>query len=49
MYKRQAGIKDVADIYRATVYDLLAGGDVQDAMDVAKQGFSRLQKIKQVA
>jgi len=44
-----AGINDVADIYRATVYDLLAGGDVKDAMDVAKQGFSRLQKIKQVA
>jgi len=44
-----AGIEDVADIYRATVYDLLAGGDVDDAMDIAKQGFSRLQKIKQVA
>jgi hypothetical protein len=26
--------------------DLLEGGDVADAMDVAKQGFSRLQKIK---
>ena len=24
----------------------LEGGDVDDAMDVAKQGFSRLQKIK---
>jgi hypothetical protein len=42
-----AGIKDMGDIYRATVYDLLEGGDVADAMDVAKQGFSRLQKIKQ--
>ena len=41
-----AGISDVASIYRDTVYDLLAGGDVEDAMDVAKQGFSRLQKIK---
>ena len=41
-----AGIGDVAAIYRDTVYDLLAGGDVADAMDVAKQGFSRLQKIK---
>ena len=41
-----AGLGDVADIYRATVYDLLEGGDVGDAMDVAKQGFSRLQKIK---
>ena len=42
-----AGLGDVASIYRATVMDLLEGGDVKDAMDVAKQGFSRLQKIKQ--
>tara|TARA_Y100000401_G_scaffold116274_1_gene121642 strand:- start:2738 stop:3397 length:660 start_codon:yes stop_codon:yes gene_type:complete len=42
-----AGLGDVAQIYRDTVYDLLAGGDVADAMDVAKQGFSRLQKIKE--
>ena len=42
-----AGLRDVAEIYSATVYDLLAGGDVAEAMDVAKQGFSRLQKIKQ--
>ena len=41
-----AGLGDVASIYRATVFDLLEGGDVADAMDVAKQGFSRLQKIK---
>jgi hypothetical protein len=41
-----AGLNDVASIYRATVMDLLEGGDVSDAMDVAKQGFSRLQKIK---
>ena len=41
-----AGLNDVASIYRATVMDLLEGGDVADAMDVAKQGFSRLQKIK---
>ena len=41
-----AGLGDVASIYRATVMDLLEGGDVDDAMDVAKQGFSRLQKIK---
>ena len=41
-----AGLGDVASIYRATVMDLLEGGDVADAMDVAKQGFSRLQKIK---
>jgi predicted Ser/Thr protein kinase len=41
-----AGLGDVASIYRDTVMDLLEGGDVADAMDVAKQGFSRLQKIK---
>ena len=41
-----AGIGDVGDIFRATVYDLLEGGQVAEAMDVAKQGFSRLQKIK---
>lgn len=41
-----AGIDDVGDIFRATVYDLLEGGQVSEAMDVAKQGFSRLQKIK---
>jgi hypothetical protein len=41
-----AGLGDVASIYRATVMDLLEGGDVADAMDIAKQGFSRLQKIK---
>lgn len=41
-----AGLGEVAGIYRATVMDLLEGGDVDDAMDVAKQGFSRLQKIK---
>ena len=41
-----AGISDVGDIFRATVYDLLEGGQVTEAMDVAKQGFSRLQKLK---
>ena len=41
-----AGLGDVASIYRATVMDLLEGGDVADAMDVAKQGFSRLQKMR---
>ena len=44
-----AGLGDVASIYRATVMDLLEGGDVADAMDVAKQGFSRLQKITALA
>ena len=41
-----AGLDDVAEIYSHTVYDLMAGGDFKEAMDVAKQGFSRLQKIK---
>ena len=40
-----AGMPDIAEIYRDTVYDLLAGGDLADAMDIAKQGFSRLQKL----
>ena len=44
-----AGLGDVAQIYSATVYDLLAGGQVAEAMDVAKQGFSRLQKIKSIS
>ena len=42
-----AGLIEEASIYRATVMDLLEGGDVSDAMDVAKQGFAQLQKIKQ--
>ena len=41
-----AGISDVGSILRATVMDYLEGGQVSEAMDVAKQGFSRLQKIK---
>jgi hypothetical protein len=41
-----AGMKDIADIYRATVMDLLEGGQDKEAYDVARQGFSRLQKIK---
>ena len=41
-----AGIDDVGSILRATVMDYLEGGQVAEAMDVAKQGFSRLQKIK---
>ena len=44
---RAAGIGDVGDIFRDTVYDLINGGEVDAAMDVAKQGFSRLQKITQ--
>ena len=41
-----AGIDDVGSILRATVMDYLEGGQVTEAMDIAKQGFSRLQKIK---
>ncbi len=44
-----AGLDDVAQIYFDTVYDYLAGGQVAEAMDVAKQGFSRLQKIKKIS
>ena len=41
-----AGIGELGSILRATVMDYLEGGQVAEAMDVAKQGFSRLQKIK---
>ena len=41
-----AGISELGGILRATVMDYLEGGQVAEAMDVAKQGFSRLQKIK---
>ena len=42
-----AGIGEMGSILRATVMDYLEGGQVAEAMDVAKQGFSRLQKIKE--
>ena len=41
-----AGLGDFGSILRASVMDYLEGGDVDEAMDLAKQGFSRLQKIK---
>lgn len=41
-----AGIDEMGSILRATVMDYLEGGQVAEAMDVAKQAFSRLQKIK---
>ena len=41
-----AGIPDMGDILRAHVADALEGGDTASAMDIARQGFSRLQKIK---
>ena len=40
-----AGIGELGSILRATVMDYLEGGQVAEAMDVAKQGFSRLQKL----
>ena len=43
-----AGIGEMGSILRATVMDYLEGGQVTEAMDVAKQGFSRLQKIKRI-
>ena len=41
-----AGLEDIGKIYRVAVMDHIVGGEVDAAMDVAKQGFSRLQKIK---
>lgn len=44
-----AGIPEMGEMLRGIVFDYLEGGQVQEAMDVAKQGFSRLQKIKKEA
>ena len=44
-----AGIPEMGQILRATVMDYLEGGDVAEGLDIAKQGFSRLQKIKHIA
>jgi hypothetical protein len=44
---KAAGIPEMGDILRGIVYDYLEGGQVDEAYDVARQGFSRLQKIKQ--
>ncbi len=44
-----AGIPEMGNMLRDIVMDYLEGGQVEEAMDVAKQGFSRLQKIKKVA
>lgn len=44
-----AGIPEMGHILRATVMDYIEGGDVAQGLDIAKQGFSRLQKINQVA
>ena len=42
-----AGLHGIGGVVRATVMDYLEGGDVDEAMDIAKQAFSRLQKIKE--
>ena len=41
-----AGLPEEGMMVSEIVYDYLAGGQVKEAMDIAKQGFSRLQKIK---
>jgi hypothetical protein len=41
-----AGIPQMGDMLRELVADALEGGDTAAAMDLARQGFSRLQKIK---
>ena len=41
-----AEMRDVATIFKDTVIGLLNEGKVDDALDVAKQGLSRVQKIK---
>ena len=41
-----AGLPEEGAMVSEIVYDYLAGGQVAEAMDIAKQGFSRLQKIK---
>ncbi len=43
---KAAGIPEMGDILRGIVFDHLEGGQGAEALDVAKQGFSRLQKIK---
>jgi len=43
-----AGIPEMGDMLRGIVFDYLEGGQINEAMDVAKQGFSRLQKIKEI-
>jgi len=43
-----AGIPEMSDILRGIVYDHLEGGQIDEAYDVARQGFSRLQKIKKI-
>ena len=44
-----AGVPEMGDILRGIVYDHLEGGQIDEAYDVARQGFSRLQKIKKIA
>jgi len=41
-----AGLKEEAGIFGEIVDEFMIDGRIDDAMDMAKQGFSRLQKIK---
>ena len=41
-----AGLKEEAGIFGEIVDEFMIDGRIDDAMDIAKQGFSRLQKIK---
>jgi hypothetical protein len=44
-----AGLNDIGEIFEMTVMRLIKEGDFESAFDVAKQGFSRLQKIKRTS
>ena len=41
-----AGLKQESEIFEGLVREYLKAGDLEGALDIAKQGFSRLQKIK---
>ncbi len=44
---RAAGLTDEAEIFGGLVWEMIQKGRADDAWDIAKQGFSRLQKIKE--
>lgn len=44
-----AGIPEMGDVLTEVVADYLEGGQVKEAWDVARQGYSRLAKIKEPA
>ncbi len=43
---KAAGLKEEAEIFGEIIDEYVIDGRIDDAMDIAKQGFSRLQKIK---